>query len=125
MFCAHCGFNRHHHKRCSGFGPSEFAMMQQYPPAVMAALPHGGSQRGSTAFDETLFRADIVIREANIWGKAAQVFKAIATKDATVLRSLKVEKMRSRPEEWRKKAVRVLTTLSKSEAYRINTRDTG
>lgn len=66
---------------------------------------------------------EIVIREANANEKAGKIFRAIALKDRGVLRSLNrhMDKMSNRREGWQKKvAARVVTTLSKSSAYKIS-----
>jgi hypothetical protein len=60
---------------------------------------------------------EVVIKAAGVAGKAADVFRALATKDAKGLRGLKVQKMSNRKDR-RQKVRRVLTTLSRSGAYR-------
>lgn len=61
----------------------------------------------------------IIVRAAEVDGTAAaQALRALALKDAAFLRSLRVKKMRDK-EEKRRRIGRVLTTLSRSGAYRV------
>jgi hypothetical protein len=63
--------------------------------------------------------ADIIIREANVTERAGDIFKAVALNDRSIMRQLKIEKMSNRHEGWQKKVTaRVVSTLSKSSAYR-------
>jgi hypothetical protein len=75
--------------------------------ALEKAFPHGLSS------DD----AEVIIQAAGAMGRPADIFRAIATKDPKGLRGLKIKKMSNR-EERRRKAGRVLSTLSRSAAYR-------
>lgn len=67
----------------------------------------------------SLEESEIIIQAAGVDVRAREMFKALATKNVKVLKTMKIEKMRNTYPQLRRRKVRsVLTTLSKSEAYR-------